>query len=65
MTTTKQLLTFEEFLDFDDGTDNLYELVAGQVVPMSEPSGRHVPNWQTVYTYFRNWRSCWDMGGDS
>lgn len=41
MTTTKQLLTFEEFLDFDDGTNNIYELVAGQVVPMSELSGRH------------------------
>ncbi len=41
MTTTKQLLTFEEFLDFDDGCDNIYELVAGQVVPMSEPSGKH------------------------
>lgn len=41
MTTTKQLLTFEEFLDFDDETDNIYELVAGQIVPMSEPSGRH------------------------
>ena len=41
MTTTNQLLTFEQFLDYDDGTDNIYELVAGQVVPMSEPSGRH------------------------
>ena len=41
MTTIKQLLTFEQFLEYDDGTDNLYELVAGQVVPMSEPSGRH------------------------
>jgi len=41
MTTTKQLLTFEQFLDYDDGTDNIYELVAGQVVPMSEPSGKH------------------------
>jgi len=41
MTTTKQLLTFEQFLEYDDGTDNFYELVAGQVVPMSEPSGRH------------------------
>lgn len=38
---TNKLLTFEEFLDYDDETDNLYELVGGQVVPMSEPSGRH------------------------
>ena len=41
MTTTNQLLTFEQFLDYDDGTDNIYELVAGQVVPMSEHSGKH------------------------
>ncbi len=41
MTTTNQLLTFEQFLAYDDGTDNVYELVAGQVVPMSEPSGKH------------------------
>ena len=41
MTTTNQLLTFEQFLDYDDGTDNIYELVAGQVVPMSEPSGKY------------------------
>lgn len=41
MTNPAQLLTFEQFLDYDDGTQNIYELVAGQVVPMSEPSGRH------------------------
>lgn len=35
---TNKLLTFEEFLEYDDGTDNLYELLDGQVVPMSEPS---------------------------
>lgn len=34
-------LTFEEFLNYDDGTDNLYELVSGEVVSMAEPSGRH------------------------
>lgn len=41
MTTTKQLLTFEQFLEYEDGTDNIYELIAGQVVAMSEPSGKH------------------------
>lgn len=41
MTTTKQLLTFEQFLDYDDGTYNIYELVAGHVAAMSEPSGKH------------------------
>jgi putative transposase len=23
------------------------------------------PAWQTVYTYFRNWRKDWDMGANS
>lgn len=43
MTTTEQLLTFEQFLDYDNGADNIYELVAGQVVAMSKP----------IYKWFR------------
>ncbi len=35
---TNKLLTFEKFLDYNDETDNLYELVGGQVVPTSEPT---------------------------
>ncbi|MBW4619427.1 MAG: Uma2 family endonuclease [Cyanosarcina radialis HA8281-LM2] len=41
MNQATELLTFEKFLEFEDDTDNLYELVAGQVIPMSEPSGEH------------------------
>ena len=26
---------------------------------------RDFPAWQTVYTYFRNWRSCWHLDRDS
>jgi Uma2 family endonuclease len=35
------LLTFEEFLELKFDDENIYELIDGLVVPMSEPSGRH------------------------
>ncbi|MFB2969512.1 Uma2 family endonuclease [Aerosakkonema sp. BLCC-F183] len=38
--TTKRL-TFEEYLAYNDGTDTRYELVNGQLVPMSLGSGKH------------------------
>jgi Uma2 family endonuclease len=41
MTTTTQKLTFEEYLIYDDGTDNRYELVDGELVPMSLGTGKH------------------------
>lgn len=34
-------LTFEEFLDHDNGTENLYELIDGILVAMPEPSRLH------------------------
>ncbi|MBD2072092.1 Uma2 family endonuclease [Leptolyngbya sp. FACHB-671] len=34
-------LTFEEFLDYDTGTENLYELIDGSLIAMSEPSRLH------------------------
>ena len=39
--TTTQIKTFEEYLKYDDGTDTLYELVDGVLVPMADPIGRH------------------------
>jgi len=36
-----QIKTFEEYLKYDDGTDTLYELVEGVLVPMADPIGRH------------------------
>ncbi len=39
-TPTKRL-TFEEYLTYDDGTDNRYELVDGQLVLMNPPTVRH------------------------
>lgn len=44
MTTTPAVtkrLTFEEYLAYDDGTDTRYELVDGELIPMSLGSGQH------------------------
>lgn len=42
MTTATKLLTFEQFLDFDDGNElNEYELVDGRLALMPEPSELH------------------------
>ncbi|WP_404786301.1 Uma2 family endonuclease [Altericista sp. CCNU0014] len=41
MTTTTQKFTFAEYLTYDDGTDTRYELVDGELVPMSLGTGKH------------------------
>lgn len=41
MTTTTQKLTFEDYLTYNDGTDTRYELVDGELVPMSLGTGQH------------------------
>ncbi len=41
MTTTTQKFTFEEYLVYSDGTDTRYELVDGELVPMSLGTGKH------------------------
>ncbi|MGB3295671.1 MAG: Uma2 family endonuclease [Phormidesmis sp.] len=41
MAVTTQKLTFEEYLTYEDGTDTRYELVNGELVPMSLGTGRH------------------------
>jgi Uma2 family endonuclease len=38
---TKQRLTFADYLAYDDGTDTRYELVDGELVPMSLGTGEH------------------------
>jgi Uma2 family endonuclease len=40
-TITKTRFTFEEYLTYNDGTDNRYELVDGELVLMNPPTGRH------------------------
>ncbi|MFM7427622.1 MAG: Uma2 family endonuclease [Elainella sp.] len=41
MTLAAQKLSFEEYLAHSDGTDTRYELVDGELVPMSLGTGRH------------------------
>ncbi|MGB3295670.1 MAG: Uma2 family endonuclease [Phormidesmis sp.] len=41
MAVTTQKLTFEEYLAYEDGTDARYELVNGELVPMSVGTGIH------------------------
>ncbi|MGJ5676780.1 MAG: Uma2 family endonuclease, partial [Nostochopsis sp.] len=41
MTQTPVKLTFEEYLTYDDGTDNIYELVDGELVMVPLPTGKH------------------------
>ena len=41
MTQTQQRLSFAEYLTYDDGTDTRYELVDGELVPMSLGVGLH------------------------
>ncbi len=41
MSFTLQKLTLDEYLTYNDGTDTRYELVDGELVPMSLGTGRH------------------------
>lgn len=41
-TTTERLYSFEEYLTYDDGTDNRYELVDGKLELMNPPTFRHL-----------------------
>lgn len=40
-TSLKHLYTFEEYLTYDDGTENRYELVDGELSLMPPPTGKH------------------------
>lgn len=42
LSTTKTLLTFEDYIAYDDGTENRYELVEGELVEMTPPTFRHM-----------------------
>ena len=41
-TRPKRKLTFEEYLNHDDGTDNRYELVDGELIALPPESGRNI-----------------------
>lgn len=41
MTSTKPLISFEEYLIYEDGTDNRYELQDGELLLMPQGRGKH------------------------
>jgi Uma2 family endonuclease len=53
MTIATQKLTFEEYLAYHDGTDTRYELVDGELVPMSLATGRHGSIAEFLHDQFR------------
>jgi Uma2 family endonuclease len=54
MTITTQKLTFEEYLIYDDNTDTRYELVDGELVPMSLGPGKHGGITEFLHDQFRD-----------
>ena len=41
-TTTKTVYSFEEYLSYDDVTDNRYELIDGKLELINPPTFRHL-----------------------
>jgi Uma2 family endonuclease len=54
MTITTQKLTFEEYLTHEDGTDTRYELVDGELIPMSLGTGKHGAVIRFIVNQFEN-----------
>ena len=54
MTITTQRFTLKEYLRYDDGTDNLYELVNGELVSMALGTGKHGEVIDFFNTQFRS-----------
>jgi Uma2 family endonuclease len=44
--------TFEEYLSYDDGTDNLYELFNGELIKVPPESGRNITIAGFLFLYF-------------
>jgi len=53
MTQTPVKLTFDEYLTYDDGTDNRYELEDGVLIPMTPASPIHSDIVEIVYDTFK------------
>lgn len=54
MATTTQRFTLSEYLNHDDVTDTTYELVNGELVPMTLGKGQHGEIADFINTCFRN-----------
>ncbi|MFM6456259.1 MAG: Uma2 family endonuclease [Planktothrix sp.] len=53
MTQTPVKLTFDEYLTYDDGTDNRYELEDGVLIPMTPASPIHSDIIEFLYDTFK------------
>jgi Uma2 family endonuclease len=51
--TAKKTYTFEEYLEYDDGTDNKHELVNGEIITMPVASGIHALIMVFLYDTFK------------
>ena len=66
----KLKLTFEEYLAYDDGTDNRYELVNGELATLNLPRAKHSKVGRFLYWRLDkaidqkgdDWIVCWDYG---
>jgi Uma2 family endonuclease len=66
----ERTFTYEEYLEFDDGTDYRYELVDGQLVRMTPARGRHGKIARFVFLLLiqlieqasHDWVARWDIG---
>ncbi|WP_026079611.1 Uma2 family endonuclease [Spirulina subsalsa] len=63
MNMTLHKLTFQDYLDHDDGTDVRYELVDGELVVMSLGSGKHGAIAEFLTKMLRNSPSSLARGG--
>ena len=53
MTQAKQRFqSFEEYLSYDDGTDNLYELFNGELIQVPPESGENVQISNRIFLLF-------------
>jgi Uma2 family endonuclease len=53
MSITIQKNSFEEYLNYDDGRDTRYELVDGELIPISLGTGKHGAIIEFLYNQFR------------
>jgi Uma2 family endonuclease len=54
MTTTAQKLSFEQYLVYDDGTGTRYELVDGELSPISLGTGQHGAITEFLNDHFKD-----------
>ncbi|NER47584.1 MAG: Uma2 family endonuclease, partial [Symploca sp. SIO1A3] len=51
MTHTPVKLTFEKYLEYDDGTDNRYELFDGELIPVPPETDNN--DWIAVWLMYK------------